>query len=448
MRQRTTTLTTLLLLALVISACSSPVTTLPSTSVAQASPPAAETATGTATSVPTAETPTVLTTPTEDSTPTAVATPTTESTPTAETTTAEAVATPDETATETVSERQVLEAKYYQDSDGNDVPDFLEVEFGYDPNADDCAQQQCGEGAEGTDFLFKERNTLLMLDSSGSMAAQVPGGNKLDVAKQALRGYVGFATAVSQVGFLVYGHKGNNTEAGKPESCVGIDLLSPIGQVQFESFSGTLDQFQPTGWTPIAAALTKAGEAFVGKEDAVNRIIMVSDGIETCEGDPVAVAQQLHNDGLAIQISVIGFDIAEGSADQAQLRKIAEVTNGEYFDAKTADDLNNYFREEGERLSKTFEAFVCEAGNSNSASLCDLTLISQTSSYLQKMIFDPSTPEDESDAYQALINKIQDGRDERQVARDEARKRVDELAGKYRKLLEQLARAANGQNPP
>jgi len=125
---------------------------------------------------------------------------------------------------------RVLDAKWYQDGDDNAIPDFIEIENGYDPNRDDCEpSSKCGDAATGEDLQTKPVNTLLMLDSSGSMKARVGSVSKIEAAKTAIASYVANAPARVRFGFLVYGHKGNNQESGKAESCAGIELLAPIG---------------------------------------------------------------------------------------------------------------------------------------------------------------------------------------------------------------------------
>lgn len=154
---------------------------------------------------------------------------------------------PPPTKTDDTATPRALEAKWYVDSDGNAIPDFIEAEAGNDPLREDCASKECGAGAEGDLLLKKERNMLLMLDSSGSMA-----GDKMPAAKSAISRYARAVSEAMKLGFLVYGHKGNNTPAGKAESCAGVELLASIGAINKEQFQALLDQFQPTGWTPIA----------------------------------------------------------------------------------------------------------------------------------------------------------------------------------------------------
>lgn len=433
-------LTLLAIITLVISACAAPnaVTSTPTGLVADAgltAAPAATAPAGAATGSPTTA-PTEL--PTSTSVPTDAPTPTEAPSPTRAPTASPTIA-----ATPTLARPEdVLEAKWFVDSDGNVVPDFLEMELGADPKTDECAPKQCGTAGEGLDLLTRERNTLLVLDASGSMAAAAGGGeSKMQAAKGALLRFVNVAANVYNLGFLVYGHKGNNTEAGKAESCAGIELLAPLGQLQRETFSTVLDQFQPTGWTPIAAALTEAGKAFQGKEGGRNRIVLVSDGIETCGGDPVAVAQQLYEQGLAVQIDVLGFDIAEGSADAAQLRRIAEVTRGSYYDAKTAADLDNYFRQQSVAVGETYDAMICEVSNFAHMNICDTSLINKVQARFRELAAETPAGSAEAQAYAELAERINTAYDERQQQRRETQARFEQLQDQYFDLREQIQKA-------
>lgn len=440
---------TIMLLAVLIGACSSPIAS--TTPTETAAPPIVAEATSAATTVA----PTIESTPSSipSPSPSARATPTTRA---QETATAEATTTTDDlTATGTLTDTnapRVLDDRWYVDTDGNAVPDFIETELGFDASVDDCPFKDCGLGREGTDLASAERNLLVILDSSGSMAAQAgENRNKLDSAKFALSRYVKVATVIYNVGFMVYGHKGNNEEAGKAESCVGIELLKPIGGVQPETIDPLLEQFQPTGWTPIAASLEKAKEAFAGKqgEQIFNKIILVSDGLETCNGDPVAVARQLHEEGLNVQVDVIGFDI-QNQDEAAQLREIAEAGGGSYFDAKTAQQLDDFLRQQNEALYQTRGAWTCEIQNMLSVTVCNQQVVNKGRNYIsnlrnqanqergQALRNNPALAEQKAKevaAYQEFIERISAVDRERQ-------KQSQEAVPRFRELEKQLAELA------
>ncbi len=269
-----------------------------------------------------------------------------------------------------------LDARYYEDSDGNIIPDFLEVELGYDPLVDDCALQA---GCPGVDELegsplTTEQNTLLLLDSSGSMAGPDPSGrNKMEAARGALQRYVVGTPDSFNLGLEVFGHRGSNDPSGQAESCAGIDVFAPLGALDVASVDATLQQFQPTGYTPIAGALDRAAQEFAGREGQANRIILVSDGIETCDGDPVAAALRLKQAGIAVTVDVVGFDVAGGS-DQNALRAIAEATGGTYTNAADATQLDSYFDSLVQRHSDLIGAIACVQSNQVSAVACSQSL--------------------------------------------------------------------------
>ncbi|WP_128548480.1 VWA domain-containing protein [Larkinella soli] len=278
--------------------------------------------------------------------------------------------------TTTKSPAQGLEARWYADADRNAVPDFMEQELGYRPDAEDCAADasRCGPGAAGEELDFTV-NTLLMLDASGSMAARIGSTTKMEAAKTSLARYASVVPEAVRLGFLLYGHEGANTEAGKAASCAGISLLAPIGAVNGETIQAALRSFQPTGWTPIAGALQKAKESFSGLEKKNNRIILVSDGIETCGGDPVAVAKELHDSGFSVTVDVIGFSVP--GSDARQLRAIAEAGGGVYNDVRSQAELDAYFERQSRAFVKTIEAANCYLEVFNRAWICDAGLVNK-----------------------------------------------------------------------
>lgn len=254
------------------------------------------------------------------------------------------------------SPERVLPDKWYVDSDGNYVPDFVERAEGYDPSADDCAKQvNCPgpSGAAGTsavDFVSKEQNTLLILDSSGSMAESIGvGQTKMEAAKESLQRYATATPDFINLGFMVYGHEGSNAPADRARSCQSTELKEPV---DYRTFPQTLDSFRPSGWTPIAGALNEAGNVFSGEKEATNRVILVSDGLETCGGDPVAAAQRLADSDIQVTIDVVGFDIPR--AEEEQLRRISEVSGGRYATVRTAGELQDYFDQQERIFSALF----------------------------------------------------------------------------------------------
>ncbi|WP_298298632.1 VWA domain-containing protein [uncultured Litoreibacter sp.] len=185
-------------------------------------------------------------------------------------------------------------------------------------------------------------HVVMILDASGSMAGQLNGDSKMNAAKREAAKFLNDLAADLPVGLMVYGHLGTNQESGKAESCAGIEMMRPIGKSR-RDVSDSIRALQPTGWTPMAASLAYAEQEFGNlppvKEgvESVPVVYLVSDGEETCGGDPVAAARSLHESGVQATVNVIGFDV--DAATRAQLEAISAAGGGQFFPAKDAAAL-------------------------------------------------------------------------------------------------------------
>ena len=320
-----------------------------------------------------------------------------------------------------------LPAGWYEDPDGDLVPSAVEQRIGTDPAVDECVQKAgCGSTGEAT--ALERSNTLLILDSSGSMAGSAGGGtSKLQAAKRALRRYVAGTPDSLALGFMVYGHKGSNSAADKAESCAGVELLDPIGKAASQRFDRTLNRFRPTGYTPLGASLRKARDAFRGKEEDINRIILVTDGIETCGGNPVAEARKLKRANIKVTTDVVGFDVAK-PAEARRLRAIAEASGGEYSDARTADALDDFFEAALERVADLTEQYLCVTGQATEIGLCQSGTATRAVLYMSRAANDAARAG--RDAQAAEIERLEKELDAARERRKEVSNRQREAAAK------------------
>jgi len=223
-------------------------------------------------------------------------------------------------------------------------------EFDFDAH---CTSQNIRTGDyNGKKIPEKKKNLVLIFDASGSMAAKIDGKRKIDIAKEAAWKFIdqvdneeNFALSI-----LVYGHKGSNSVSQKSISCAGIEEVYYLGNVNAEIAKSKLNTFDATGWTPIAGSFKKAQEILSKHPDDENFILLVSDGKEMCDGDPVVTITALRDTGLNVKADVIGFDV--GGADEEQLKAIAEAGGGDYFSVSNAIDLENAFAKHKEMLNQ------------------------------------------------------------------------------------------------
>lgn len=230
--------------------------------------------------------------------------------------------------------------------------------------AEDVRAGACPQGeAQAADA---PRRVLLMLDASGSMAGREGGRTKLALAQDALLDFVRRLEGDAQVALRVYGHRGSNRQADKAASCRGTELVHPFGPRDAAAFAASVRAFQPRGFTPIAASLQAAARDFAqgGADARGNVVYLVSDGIETCDGDPVAAAQALRASDIGVVVNVIGFDV-DAQAER-QLREVAASGGGDYIAARSGADLAAVFNARIAAMAAQFNCRVrAESGAFN-----------------------------------------------------------------------------------
>lgn len=192
----------------------------------------------------------------------------------------------------------------------------------------------------------QDLNVQILIDASGSMAAEMDGKPKMDIAKEAVQTFASNLPEEANVALHVYGHKGSNQTEGKEESCSQTETLYSFNQYDEVDFQASLDSFQATGYTPIALAIEEAGSLF--PENGENIIYIVSDGEETCGGNPVEATMSLQDSGVSAVVHIIGFDVND--AERQALEAIADAGEGEYFRADNAEMLDETFSQESENL--------------------------------------------------------------------------------------------------
>lgn len=200
---------------------------------------------------------------------------------------------------------------------------------------------------------FKENlNVLVLLDGSGSMGKDIGGQTQMVAAKKAIVQFVENLPEEANVGLRVYGHKGSGSSADKSMSCSSSDLFYPLKPYEKGAFQQSLDQVKPAGWTPTELALLEAQkdlESFDGEKNT-NIVYLVSDGISTCDDDPVAAAKALYDSHVTPIINIIGFNVDNDG--QKQLKEMAKVVDGTYQDVTDAESLQNELDQTNEIAKK------------------------------------------------------------------------------------------------
>lgn len=170
---------------------------------------------------------------------------------------------------------------------------------------------------------------VLVLDGSNSMWGRIDGVEKIVVARDVLSEVLAALPPAMQVGLAAYGHRREN-------ACDDIEMLLSPGEHPQAEVEAAIRGVQPRGMTPITGALQLVADGLQELEGPTH-LVLVSDGKETCEGDPCALVRSLVDSGIDLTVHVVGFDVTE--AESEQLRCVAEAGRGVYASAGTAEEL-------------------------------------------------------------------------------------------------------------
>lgn len=172
---------------------------------------------------------------------------------------------------------------------------------------------------------------IIVLDASGSMWGQIDGKPKLEIAREALRTVLQGIPADREIGLMAYGHR----EKG---SCDDIELVVPPAAGTASAIISAADRMKFLGKTPLSAAVRKAADDLKYTEDK-STVILITDGLETCNADPCALATELESAGVDFTAHVVGFGLSE--EEGRQVACLAENTGGKYLPAADAGSLKD-----------------------------------------------------------------------------------------------------------
>jgi Mg-chelatase subunit ChlD len=207
-----------------------------------------------------------------------------------------------------------------------------------DLNVKDQFQKTQRETARdrATKVLLSPENIEIVLDASNSMWGQLSQGSKIEIAKQVLHRVIRRMPQHTNVALRVYG----NGSHVKEQNCRDSELLVPLKQLDQFELLNRIHTIVPRGKTPIAYSLAYVRKDLQGAR-GTRVVLLITDGIESCNGDPVAAAKQLSaTAGVETILHVIGYDVAD-DMQQRLLKEIAQAGGGAFFPADSPEQLSH-----------------------------------------------------------------------------------------------------------
>jgi Mg-chelatase subunit ChlD len=182
-----------------------------------------------------------------------------------------------------------------------------------------------------------DRGVEVIFDASGSMWGRMNGRPKITIAKETVREAMTGFPADIHTALRVYGHRSPREE----KNCEDTELLIPLRTDQADRIRQAIEGFTPRGQTPLGYSIEQVPSDF-GDYAGERAVVVITDGIESCDGDAVAAAQAFQEPGRNRPIHVIGFGIEAGHEEaMPSLRLIAETTGGKILRAGNGAELRH-----------------------------------------------------------------------------------------------------------
>lgn len=171
--------------------------------------------------------------------------------------------------------------------------------------------------------------TLVVLDASGSMWGQIEGRPKLEIARETLAEALAALPATTEIGLMAYGHR-------RRGDCGDIELVVPPSTGSTNTINAAVRDMKFQGMTPLTESVRRAAVALRHTERAA-RVVLITDGVETCDADPCALGEELAASGVDFTAHVVGFGLSE--QEGRQVACLAESTGGRYLQANDMASL-------------------------------------------------------------------------------------------------------------
>lgn len=169
---------------------------------------------------------------------------------------------------------------------------------------------------------------LFIFDASQSMLGRWQSDTKFNIAKRLMSELMDSISGLKNTEFAlrVYGHQ----YQFPPQVCTDTRLEVPFAPNNAAKIKARLRTINPKGTTPLAYSLEQSANDFPAPNDSRNIVVLITDGMEECSGDPCAVSKMLQKNGIILKPFIIGI---------GQDFNKAFSCVGNYFDATNEKDF-------------------------------------------------------------------------------------------------------------
>lgn len=186
------------------------------------------------------------------------------------------------------------------------------------------SQQKQSDSPQKTRILF-------LIDGSNSMNGDWNNEGRWEAAKGILENLVDSLKVYKnlELGLRVYGHQTYKAQ----QNCKDTKLEAPFSIGNHEAIKAKLDDIKPKGVTPLAYSLEQCAKDFPKQKGVRNIIIIITDGIESCGGDPCKVSKALQRKNIFLKPFVVGIGLKRDYSKDFECI-------GTYYNANDSKDFN------------------------------------------------------------------------------------------------------------
>ena len=219
----------------------------------------------------------------------------------------------------------------------------------------------------------------LILDASGSMLQQLEGRRRIDIAKETLLDLTQNVLRPGMpVALRVFGHI-------EPDTCLQA-LEVPLQPLDPAVIGLTIAGIEARNLarTPIAESLRLVADDLAGVSGP-KVVVLVTDGEETCDGDPPATIRALREQGIDVRVNIVGFAIDDAGL-RAQFEEWASLGGGRYFSADSAAELGSAVQE---ALVAPFQVLDAEGTVIAAGTVNDGPILVPAGAYVVEILSEP-----------------------------------------------------------
>lgn len=176
---------------------------------------------------------------------------------------------------------------------------------------------------------------VFIYDASGSMWGKMESRTKKEIASDVLTQTVQSLDDKQKIGLVAYGHRNK-------KDCRDVETLVDFSSLDKAMVVNAVKEINPLGKTPLAYSASTVIDK-INSSGIRATVILITDGIESCDGDLCKVITDAKKRGVAFKLHIVGFGLKDSETEA--LRCAARAGEGNYFDAGDSQALSDVFAE-------------------------------------------------------------------------------------------------------